>query len=48
MLPADLLDAKKTYSEIGRLYSSKTFKAVLATSPVAPTTANLNFYIKYS
>ena len=40
----DLEEAKKTYSEIGKFFSCKTFNTVRPTTPVAPTTASLYFF----
>jgi N-glycosylase/DNA lyase len=44
-LPFDLAEAKTAISSIGKSLSSSTFNMVLPTIPVAPTTANLIFFI---
>ena len=48
LFPADLLEAKNTYSEIGKFFSSYSLRAVIPTRPVAPTKANLYFFIIFT
>ena len=40
-LPAERADENRVYSQFGKHFSSKTFKNVRPTMPVAPTTAIL-------
>ena len=41
LVPADFFEQNSLYSKFGRFFSSRTFRAVLPTNPVAPTIASL-------
>lgn len=44
LVPADFFDENKVNWILEKSFSSRTFKAVLPTKPVAPTIATLYFF----